>query len=334
MQQISPPIEIYSVAVQKVGDFHSGPSDFPLTSHSMDIKGSILDLVGGTPLVRLHHTNPNRQVDLAAKLEWYNPFGSVKERIALRMIQLAIADGRLTRDKTILESSSGNTGIGLAMVGAVLGYKVAITMSEGTSIERRQILNALGAEIILTSKEGGSDEAWDKADELYAKYPERYVRLHQYLSADNAATHEEITAEEIWEQTDGQVDAIVATLGTTGTVVGLSRSLKEKNPKIRIISVEPLPGKHKQQGIRNVDFSRTPMIWDPACVDERMYVADDEAYQAARDLMKHEGLFGGISCGSALAAARKVVRDMSGGRVVVIFPDHGFKYLSTDLYPA
>lgn len=300
----------------------------------MDIKATILELVGGTPMVRLHRTNPNLQVDLVAKLEWYNPFGSVKERIALRMIQSSIADGRLTKDKTILESSSGNTGIGLAMVGAVLGYKVAITMSEGTSIERRQVLNALGAEIILTSKEGGSDEAWDKADELYAKYPDKYVRLHQYLSPDNAATHEEITAEEIWEQTDGEVHTIVATLGTTGTIIGLSRKLKQKNPKIRIISVEPFPGKHKQQGIRNVDFSRTPMIWDPSCVDERMYVSDEDAYQAARDLVRHEGLFGGISCGSALVAAQRAVQAMTGGRVVVIFPDHGFKYLSTDLFPA
>ncbi len=300
----------------------------------MDIKDTVLELVGGTPMVRLHHTNPNPKVDLVAKLEWYNPFGSVKERIALRMIERAIADGRLTKSKIILESSSGNTGIGLAMVGAVLGYKVAITMSEGTSIERRQVLKALGAEIIFTSKEGGSDEAWDKADELYAQYPEKYVRLHQYLSPDNAATHEEITAEEIWEQTDGKVDAIVATLGTTGTVVGLSRRLRKKNPNIRIISVEPQPGKHKQQGIRNVDYSRTPMIWDPSCVDERMYVTDDDAYQCARDLMRLEGLFAGISCGSALAAAQKVVRGMSGGRVVMIFPDHGFKYLSTDLYPA
>jgi cysteine synthase B len=300
----------------------------------MDIKDTILELVGSTPMVRLHHTNPNPNVDLLAKLEWYNPFGSVKERIALTMVRRAIADGRLTKNKIILESSSGNTGIGLAMVGAVLGYKVAITMSEGTSTERRQILKALGAEIILTSKEGGSDEAWDKADELYTQHPDKYVRLHQYLSPDNAATHEEITAEEIWDQTDGTVDAVVGTLGTTGTVVGLSRGLKKKNPNIQIISVEPLPGKHKQQGIRNIDYSRTPVIWDPSTVDERMYVSDDEAYQAARDLMRYEGLFAGISCGSALAAAQKVVRGMPGGRIVVIFPDHGFKYLSTDLYPA
>ncbi len=300
----------------------------------MDIKDSILDLVGSTPIVRLHKTNPNPNVDLLAKLEWYNPFGSIKERIALTMIRRAIADGRLTREKTILESSSGNTGIGLAMVGAVLGYKVCITMSEGTSIERRQVLHALGAEIILTSKEGGSDEAWDRADELYALHPEKYVRLHQYQSPDNAATHEEITAEEIWSQTEGRVDTIIATLGTTGTVIGLSRGLKRKNPAIRIISVEPLPGKHKQQGIRNVDYSRTPMIWDPTCVDERLYVSDADAFECARELMRHEGLFGGISCGTALAAGRRVVSTMISGCVVMIFPDHGFKYLSTDLYPA
>jgi cysteine synthase len=300
----------------------------------MDIRDTILELVGDTPMVRLHHCNPNPQVDLVAKLEWYNPFGSVKERIALKMVQRAIADGRLTKDKTILESSSGNTGIGLAMVGAVLGYKVVITMSEGTSIERRQVLKALGAEIIFTSIEGGSDEAWDKADELYAAHPTKYVRLHQYQSSDNAATHEEITAEEIWEQTDGQLDAVIATMGTTGTIVGLSRRLKKKNPLIRMVSVEPQPGKHKQQGIRNLDYSRTPMIWNAKAVDERLYVSDEEAYTAARELLRHEGLFGGISCGSALVGAQRIVKTMSSGRAVVIFPDHGYKYLSTDLYPA
>ncbi|MEW5875701.1 MAG: PLP-dependent cysteine synthase family protein [Candidatus Zixiibacteriota bacterium] len=298
----------------------------------MDIRSSVLDLIGNTPLVRIAKLNPNPAVDLVAKLEWYNPLGSVKERIAFRMIQAAIRDGRLTKDKIILESSSGNTGIGLAMVGAVLGYRVAITISAGVSIERRQILEAFGAEIILTSKEGGSDEAWDKADELHRASPELYVRLHQYKSPDNADTHEFDTAEEIWQQTDGQVDCVVSTLGTTGTAVGLSRGLKKKNPAIRIVSVEPPPGKHAQQGIRNVDYSRTPMIWDPQSVDERIVVSDQDALDAARDLIRHEGLFGGISCGSALVGAQKVARRMTGGRIVVIFPDHAYKYLTTALF--
>ena len=298
----------------------------------MDIKKSVLDLVGHTPMVRITRLNPNPAVEIVAKLEWYNPLGSVKERIALRMIQRAVADGRLTKDKVILESSSGNTGIGLAMVGAVLGYKVAITISEGVSIERRRILEVFGAQIILTSKEGGSDEAWDKADQLCAADPDRYVRLHQYQSPDNAAVHEEETADEIWNQTDGQLDCVVATLGTTGTIVGLSRGLKRRDSKIRIVSVEPPPGKHLQQGIRNLDYSRTPMIWDPSAVDERLIVADAEALDCARGLIRHEGLFGGISSGSALVGAQRVARQMTHGRVVVIFPDHGYKYLSTALF--
>lgn len=298
----------------------------------MDIKESVLELVGHTPLVRIRKLNPNAAVDLVAKLEWYNPLGSVKERIALRMIESAIADGRLTKDRTIIESSSGNTGIGLALVAAVLGYKVAITMSEGVSVERRQILRSLGAELILTSKAGGSDEAWDKADQLYAENPGRYVRLHQYQSPDNAATHEETTAEEIWEQTDGQVDCVVTTLGTTGTAVGLSRRLKSRNAKIRIVSVEPPPGKHAQQGIRNIDYSRTPMIWEESAVDERLVVSDDDAFHAARELIRIEGLFGGISSGSALVGAQTIARRMTGGRLVVIFPDHAYKYLSTALF--
>lgn len=298
----------------------------------MQIHPSILDLIGRTPLVRINTLTPNPSVEIDAKLEWYNPLGSVKERIAHNMIRHAIDDGTLTKDKIILESSSGNTGIGLAMVGAVLGYRVAITMSEGVSVERRKILRAFGAEVILTSKEGGSDEAWDKADEMYAADPEKYVRLHQYQSPYNAATHEEFTAEEIWEQTDGTVDCVVATLGTTGTVVGLSRRLKAKNPNIQIVSVEPPPGKHKQQGIRNVDHSRTPMIWDESLVDERLIVSDDDAFAAARDLMRVEGLFGGISSGSALVGAQTMARRMQRGRIVTIFPDHGYKYLSTALF--
>ncbi|HEX9750134.1 MAG TPA: cysteine synthase family protein [candidate division Zixibacteria bacterium] len=296
------------------------------------IHDSILELVGRTPLVRIRKLNPNPRVDMVAKLEWYNPLGSVKERIAVAMIQAAIADGSLTVDKTIIESSSGNTGIGLALAGAVLGYKVAITMSEGVSEERRKIMRALGAELILTSKEGGSDEAWDKADEIHAAAPQAYVRLHQYKHPANIRTHEETTAEEIWEQTDGHVDCLVATLGTTGTIIGVSRRLKLKNPRIRIVSVEPPPGKHTQQGIRNVDHSRTPVIWDPQAVDERLIVVDTDAYRAARELIRVEGLFGGISCGSALVGAQLMARRMSSGRIVVIFPDHAYKYLSTDLF--
>ncbi len=298
----------------------------------MKVYNSILNTIGNTPLVKIQKLNPNPNVTLLAKLEWLNPMGSVKERIALAMVEAAERDGSLTKDKIILESSSGNTGIGLAMVGAVKGYKVVIVMSEGVSIERRQIMEALGAEVISTSKEGGSDEAWAKADELTEKFPEKYCRLSQYRHPANVQTHYERTAQEIWEDTEGKVDVVVGPLGTTGTIVGVSRRLKELNPKVRIVAVEPQPGKHKQQGIRNLTTSRMPDIWDGKSVDMRLVVKDEDAFRMTRELARQEGLFGGISSGTAVHAALIEVRRLTSGVIVVILPDNGFKYLSTGLF--
>lgn len=297
-----------------------------------DIKESILETVGKTPLVKINRLGPNPKVTIWAKLEWQNPLGSVKERIALSMVEAAERDGRLKKDKIILESSSGNTGIGLAMVGAQKGYKVLITMSEGVSIERRRIIEALGAEVLLTPAELGSDGAWDKADEIYRSNPEKYCRLSQYRESSNIDAHYHGTAEEIWQQTEGKVDALVVTLGTTGTAVGCGRRLKELNPKIKIVSVEPQPGKHKQQGIRNIDSMRVPEIWDPSSVDERLVCKDEDAFLWARRLAKEEGLFGGISTGSAFWGAYVTAEKMATGAIVTIFPDNGLKYLSTELY--
>src|SRR5436190_20544504 len=230
---------------------------------------SILGAVGGTPLVLLGRLNPHRDVRVWAKLEGFNPMGSVKERIALRIVEEAEKRGDLRPGMTLLESSSGNTGIGLALVGAVKGYAVVITMAQKVSVERRQILRALGAEIVFTSRDGGSDEAWDLADRMHAGDPGKYFRVGQYVNPDNVRAHYEGTAEEVWRQTGGRIDWLVLTLGTCGTLVGMARRLKERNPRLRVVSVEPQT-KHTQQGLRNMCESRVPEIMDWTLVDERM----------------------------------------------------------------
>ena len=291
----------------------------------------ILDTIGNTPVVRINRLNPNPNVTLYAKLEGFNPLGSVKERIALSMIEGAEHEGSLTKDKVIVESSSGNTGIGLAMVGAMKGYRVLITMSERVSVERVQMLKALGAEVVLTSAAGGSDEAWDKADEIARGDPARYLRLNQYTNRYNPLIHYETTGEEIWRQTDGKLDVLVVGLGTTGTIMGAGRRLREYNPRLRIVAVEPQP-KHQQQGLRNMETSRIPPILDWRLIDERMVVLDEDAFRMARRLCQEEGLFMGISAGTAIYAAVEVAKGMNEGTIVVVLPDRGEKYLTTDLF--
>jgi len=291
----------------------------------------VQDTIGNTPLVRINRLNPNPNVTIYAKLEGYNPLGSVKERIALAMVEGAERDGLLTKDKVIIESSSGNTGIGLAMVGAVKGYKVLITMSEQVSAERRQMLKILGAEVVLTSAAGGSDEAWDKADEIARNEPSCYLRLNQYTNRYNPLIHYEATGEEIWRQTDGKVDVLVIGLGTTGTIMGAGRRLREYNPRLRIVAVEPQP-KHQQQGLRNMETSRIPPILEWRLVDERMVVTDEDALRAARRLCQEEGLFVGISSGTAIHAAAELAKQMTEGTIVTLLPDRGEKYLTTHLF--
>lgn len=291
-------------------------------------RSSVLDCVGGTPLIRLSRIFRKEGVELLAKHEGLNPGGSVKERVAVAMIEAAERDGLLRPGMTIVESSSGNTGIGLAMAAAVKGYACRITMPEKVSVERRQVIRALGAELVLV--EGGSDEAWDRADAIAAADP-RACRLHQYRMKANVDVHAATTAPEIWEQSGGKVDVLVATLGTTGTVVGCSRFLRAKNPKVRIVSVEPVPV-NEQQGIRNLDVQRVPEIWQASAVDERMFCEDEPAFRLARELGEKEGLFVGISSGSALWGAIEQAKRLDQGTVVVILPDSGYKYLSTKLF--
>ncbi|HZE88117.1 MAG TPA: PLP-dependent cysteine synthase family protein [Verrucomicrobiae bacterium] len=298
----------------------------------MEIRESILETIGRTPMVRLRRMGDPAGAEIVAKIEGFNPMGSVKERIALEIVERAEADGSLKPGMTLLESSSGNTGIGLAMVGAAKGYEVVVTMPSKASVERRVILAALGARVVLTPPGGNSDTAWDMADELARGEPSRYFRVAQYDSPHNAGAHYRHTAEEIWEQCGGRLDAFVATLGTTGTIVGAGRRLKELDPKIRIVAAEPQRG-HTQMGLRNLEESRVPSIWDPSVADERIVVTDEEAYRAARDLTRREGIFGGISSGTAVHAARVTARRLGRGRVVALLPDRGEKYLSTSLFP-
>jgi cysteine synthase B len=291
----------------------------------------ILETIGNTPMARINRLNPNPRVAIYAKLEGFNPLGSVKERIALAMIEGAEQDGTLTQEKVIVESSSGNTGIGLAMVGVVKGYHVLITMSKRVSVERVQMLQALGAELVLTSAEGGSDEAWDKADEIARSDPTRYLRLNQYTNRYNPLIHYQTTGEEIWRQCEGKVDVLVIGLGTTGTVMGAGRRLREHNPRLHIVGVEPQP-RHQQQGIRNMETSRVPPILDWRLIDERIVVTDDEAFRMTRALCREEGLFVGISAGTAMTAAADVAKRLDEGTMVVVFPDRGEKYLTTEVF--
>jgi cysteine synthase len=293
---------------------------------------SILDAIGRTPLVRLRRLLPDSEVTLFAKIEGLNPLGSVKERIALRIVEEAEKRGDLRPGMTLLESSSGNTGIGLAMVGAVKGYPVVITMARKVTVERRQMLHALGARIVYTSPEGGSDEAWAIADRMHAGSPGVYFRIGQYYNPDNVRAHSEGTAEEVWEQTGGRIDWLVLTLGTCGTLVGMARRLKERLPALRVVAVEPQE-KHCQQGLRNMTEARVPEIMDWSVVDERMTVADADACRTARDLALREGIVAGISSGTAVHAALLVARRERRGAIVTLLPDRGEKYFSTPLFP-
>jgi cysteine synthase B len=294
-----------------------------------EILDSILETVGRTPMVRLHRIFRKPGVQILAKLEGFNPCGSVKERIAVSMIEGAERAGTLRPGMTLVESSSGNTGVGLAMAAAVKGYPCLITMSRKASGERRLYIRAFGAKLVLV--DGGSDEAWDAADRIAARNPRKYCRIHQYRMKENVQVHYRTTGPEIWKQTGGKVDVFVATLGTTGTVVGVSRYLRKKNPKVKIVSVEPTP-KNEQMGIRNLTAQRTPEIWDPRSVDERMICRDGPAFRLARQLATREGIFAGISSGSALWGAIEQARRLKKGNVVVLFPDSGAKYLSTKLF--
>jgi cysteine synthase B len=291
----------------------------------------ILDCIGNTPLVRLDAVNPHSQVSLYAKLEGSNPGGSVKDRIALFMIRDAEEARLISPGDTILEATSGNTGIGLAMVGAARGYRVKLVMPECVSMERRKILEAFGAELVLSPGNEGTDGAIKLAHRLLKESPDGYYMPNQFDNPSNIRAHYETTGKEIIDQTKGDIDCFVAGMGTTGTIMGAGRRLKEFNPNIRVIGIEPLLG-HKVQGLKNMSESIVPKIYRPEALDEKVNVEDDDAFEMTRMLALKEGLFVGMSSGAAMAGVLKVAGKIGKGTIVVILPDRGDRYLSTSLF--
>jgi cysteine synthase B len=295
------------------------------------IYNNILELVGNTPLIRINNIINKKAIEVLAKIEGNNPGGSIKDRVALRMIEMAEKEGKLTKEKTIIEATSGNTGIALALIGAIKAYKVKIVMSEAVSIERRKMIEAFGAEVVLTDKGKGTDGAIIKVKELIQKDKEKYFHTDQFSNDNNNLAHYYTTAEEIWQQTEGKIDYFVAAIGTSGTLMGVGGYLKEKNPAIKIISAEPHKG-HYIQGLKNMEEAIVPAIYDKNKLDDIIIVDTKEAYETVREIVKKEGLFVGMSAGAAMLAVKKLSKKLNKGRIVTIFPDRGEKYLSTNLF--
>ncbi len=292
---------------------------------------SILSLIGNTPIVRINKLNPNKRVNIFAKLEGNNPGGSIKDRIALKMLEQAEKEKKLTKDKTIIEATSGNTGIAISMIAAVKGYDVEIVMSEAVSVERRKMIAAFGAKITLTDGKLGTDGAIQKTRELVAKFPEKYYHTDQFSNDNNILAHYETTAAEIWEQMNGKIDYFVAAIGTSGTLMGVSKYLKQKNPQIKIVSAEPVKG-HYIQGLKNMEEAIVPAIYDRDHLDDIIMVETEAAFDMARQVARNEGIFCGMSSGAAMFASLEIAKKIKSGNIVTIFPDRGEKYLSTSLF--
>ncbi len=297
----------------------------------MSYKKNILDAIGNTPLVKINRLSPNSSVDIYAKIEGFNPTGSIKDRIALSMIKQAEQEKALYKGKTIIEPTSGNTGIGLAMIGAVKGYAVEIVMSKAVSVERVKMIKAFNANVILTDATKGTDGAIMKARELVEENPEKYFMPDQFSNKYNKLAHYRTTGEEIWEQTEGKIDYLVSAIGTSGTIMGVGMALKEKNPEVKIVSAHPTRG-HYIQGLKNMEEAIVPSLFDPEKIDETVMVETEDAYKTAREVIAKEGVFVGMSSGAAMYAGLEVAKRIKSGTVVVIFPDRGEKYLSTNLF--
>jgi cysteinyl-tRNA synthetase len=296
-----------------------------------DRYNNILDQIGKTPLVPVKRINPNKKVKILAKLESFNPGGSVKDRPALQMIEDGELTGELTKGKIILEATSGNTGIGLAMVAAVKSYRILLVMSEAVSEERKKILRAMGAELKFTPAHLGTDGAIESVYNMKREEPDKYWLADQFNNKSNWVSHYKGTAMEIWDQTQGELDAIVCSMGTTGTLMGISRRFKELKPDVKIIGVEPYLG-HRIQGLKNMNESYRPGIFEKNRVDRIIKIDDEEAYQTSKMLAKKEGIFVGMSSGAAMAGALGLAKEMDSGSIVVILPDSGERYLSTTLF--
>ena len=294
---------------------------------------AVTQLVGNTPLLRLPNIGREAPgVDIYGKAEWYNPGGSVKDRPALWMIRDAEKSGSLTPEKTILDATSGNTGIAYAWIGASLGYRVKLCMPKNASEERKRILRAYGVEFVLTDPGEGSDGAIREARRLYAEDPERYFYADQYSNPANPRAHYESTGPEIWSQTGGEVTHFVAGLGTSGTFVGTSRRLREYNPDIKVISFEPDSPFHGLEGMKHMESAIVPPIYDPTIADENRRTATEDAYEMVKRLAREEGILVGISAGAAVATALRVAREIESGTVVTILCDGADKYLSESFW--
>ena len=293
---------------------------------------SVASAIGNTPLVALNALNSRKsRVRILAKLEGSNPGGSVKDRPAYWMIKKAEESGELTPGKMILEPTSGNTGIALAMIAAAKGYKIRLCMPACVSTERQHILQALGAEVELTAAKEGTDGAIRKAHQLLDAEPDKYYMPNQFANKNNVLAHYETTGPEIFAQTHGEVDVFVAGMGTTRTLMGTNLFLKEKKPQVRTVGVEPTE-RHAIQGLKNMKEAMVPEIYDPEMLDEKITIEDGEAFETTRRLATEEGIFAGMSSGAAVAGALHVAQKMDSGTIVVILPDRGDRYLSTTLF--
>lgn len=295
------------------------------------IKNNILETIGSTPIVQINSLSPNPNVHIFAKLEGFNPTGSIKDRIALQMIEKAEQEGRLTPGKTIIEPTSGNTGIALAIIGIVKGYQVEIVMNEAVSVERRKIIRSYGGKVILTPAAEGTDGAIRKARQLVTENPDKYFMPDQFSNSANYLAHYENTAIEIWQQMEGEIDYLVCALGTSGTIMGLSKFLKRCKPDIKVVCAHPTKG-HYIQGLKNMEEAIVPAIYDPSKIDIQVMIESEEAIATAREIIAKEGIFAGMSSGAALLAAIRTAETIDSGNIVVVFPDRAEKYLSTSMF--
>ena len=296
------------------------------------MRKNILDYIGNTPLVEIKKLNPFfPDVRIFAKIEGQNPGGSIKDRPALFMINEAEKSGKLTKEKTIIEATSGNTGIALAMIAALKGYKIKLFMPECVSLERRKILESYGADLVLTPAAENTDGAIIRAKKLLSEYPDLYFMPDQFSNPANPLSHYQTTGPEILKQINGEIDFLAVGLGSTGSLMGTSKFLKENIPNIQIVAIEPVK-KHKIQGLKNMEESIVPSIFDPSIIDIHLYVNDEESFEYARLLSVKEGLFVGMSSGAALSGSIKLAEKVKKGNIVTIFPDRGDRYLSTNLF--
>jgi len=292
---------------------------------------NILETIGSTPMVRINRLCPNPDVNIYAKLEGFNPTGSIKDRIAVAMVEQAEKEGKLYPGKTIIEPTSGNTGIGLAIAGIVKGYPVEIVMSSAVSEERRKIIRSYGGKVILTPGDQGTDGAIRLAHKLVDENPEKYFMPDQFSNAGNYMAHYKNTAIEIWQQTEGHIDYLVGAIGTSGTLMGLTKFLKMMNPDIKVVCAQPIRG-HYIQGLKNMEEAIVPEIYKPEIIDSQEMIESEEAIETARQIIAQEGIFAGMSSGAAMLAAMRTAEKIKSGNIVVVFPDRAEKYLSTTMF--